>query len=192
MKYSNLLTSMSVIMLVSTGSTQVVLGESSPTDKQIREVIGRAYAEEHAGRSDLEECNVSRLDVDGDGLEEALFSFPVGAHGSHAWVVTWVKGEEKILFDEVCDAPTAGFVSVSGAPTVLLEYSDYKPSYVSSSRTQKLYVWNGKAFAHVPSYDCILKHHIRKEGPYEINSDTADHCLLKRESIASMPCSAVR
>ena len=128
---------LSVVLLLVVGFAGVGLVATSPTDEQVSDVIERIITEE-AG-SDME-CRVSRLDLDGDGADEVLFRFPVGAHGSQTRVIRWVGGKEDILFDEGRGTPFSRFVRVNGTPAVLLEDSNYEPSYVDSTRTETLFV----------------------------------------------------
>jgi len=167
----------------------VSIAASAPTDTQVHDVIERIIAEE-AG-SDIE-CRVSRLDLDRDGADEALFRFPVGAHGSQTRVIRWVGDKEEILFDEGRGTPSARFVLVNGTPAVLLEDSSYEPSYVDSKRTETLFVWDGRRFSHMPSYDCVLEHHVYDRNGLTYFSNISDHCEPAREEIPWLPCSAYR
>lgn len=178
-----------VAILSFAGTASLSAAASPPTNGQIHAVIERIIAEE-AG-SDIE-CRVSRLDLDADGADEVLFRFPVGAHGSQTRVIRWVDGKEQILFDEGRGTPSSRFIRVEGTPAVLLEDSNYEPSYVDSTRTETLFVWNGKGFSHVPGYDCVLEHHVYDRNGLTFFSNISDHCQPTREEIPWLPCSAYR
>jgi len=176
-------------LLLLTLPAQVGFAVSSPTDVQLRDVIERIIAGE-AG-SDMG-CEVSRLDVDDDGAQEALVRFPVGAHGSQTRVIRWERGKERVLYDGGCDTPNADFVLVNGTPAVILEYSDYQPSYRAGKRMQRLHLWNGETFVYDPRLDCLLEQITIEANGESQFVNTADHCLPKREPIASAPCSTLR
>jgi len=171
-----------MVVLLS-GTTGVCLAASPPTDTQVHEAIERTIAEE-AGSQNL--CAVSRIDLDGDGSDEAVFTFMVGSHGSQVRAVSWNGSRERILFGSGSNTPNTDFVRVNDIPAIVLEQSDYAPDYVLGVRTQQVYLWDGRTFTHEPRYDCELPNMTTENGA--IYSDDA-HCRPKRERIPTTPCS---
>src|SRR3989338_565572 len=113
---------------------------SSPTKEQVRDIIEQTIAEE-AGSNGL--CVASLLDLDGNGSQEAVFTFVVGSHGSQARAIRWEDGKPVVLFAGGSSPPNAAFGRGRGVPAIVLEQSDYEPNYVAGKRTQQLYPWNG-------------------------------------------------
>ena len=177
-----------VALVLFATTPMVSAASSSPTDGQIYDVIERVVAEE-AGSDTL--CAVSRIDLDGDGGEEAVFTFMVGSHGSQVRAVTWKGGKERILFTGGSNTPNTGFVRIERVPAIVLERSDYDPNYVEGARTQELYLWNGSAFTHNPQDDCHLKRETKEENGQTYVMDSDEHCLPKREPIINTSCMAL-
>ena len=175
-----------VVLLLLTGIAGVSVAASAPTKRQLHDVIEQTIAEE-AGSETL--CAVSRIDLDGDGGEEAVFTFVVGAHGSQVRAIQWKAGKPVVLFADGSSTPNTNFVRVRGVPTIVLEQSDYEPDYVAGKRTQKLYPWNGTTFAHAPADDCVLEDRsvTAQDGSSVLEASDA-HCKPMREPIPTVGC----
>jgi len=176
---------LSAVLLLCAGGARVGLAASSPTNRQIRAAIERIL-EEEGGYEDL--CAVSRMDLNQAGNEAVIFTFLAGVHGSQVRVLTWQGGAERLLFSGGSDTPNTDVVKVDGLPAIVLEHSTYEPSYVDGQRTQELSVWDGKAFTHQPADDCLLKEDTITEKGQQYRVSTAEHCLPKREPVASLAC----
>ncbi len=164
-----------------------VQAASSPTKAQVREIIEQTI-EEEGGFNGL--CVASLLDLDGNGSQEAVFTFAAGAHGSQARAIRWEDGKPVVLFAGGSNTPNTDFVRVRGVPAIVLEQSDYEPDYVAGKRTQQLYPWNGTTFVHTPADDCLLEDRTvtAKDGSSLLEASDA-HCQPPREPIPTVGCS---
>lgn len=160
--------------------------QRTPTDAQIYEVIQPIIMEfSHGGGRG---CVVSRYDLNGDGQDEAVYTHPAGMHGSRAYAVRWEGGKPQVLFDESSNTPNTAFISVEGVPAILIEESDYEPSYVEGARIQQLYLWDGTTFTRAANQDCRLKNQVTWEDGQESIGHSDAHCLPKREPMPSRGC----
>ena len=163
-----------------------VQAASAPNRSQVRGVMERTIAEEGGFNS---MCAASLLDLDGDGSQEAVFTFAAGSHGSQARAIQWKRGKSVVLFAGGSSTPNTDFVRVRGVPTIVLERSDYEPDYVAGKRTQQLYPWNGITFAHAPTDDCLLEDRsvTGQDGSSLLEASDA-HCQPSREPIPTVGC----
>ena len=173
------LSSAAFALLLSTG---VLAAAELPSEQQVRAIIQRVIAEE-GGFENL--CVVSRIDLDGNGSDEAVFTFIAGVHGSQVRAVSWKGGRDHILFENGSNTPNTAFVRVDGMPAIVLEQSDDAPNYVQGVRTQQLYLWDGRTFTQELKYDCQLPNKTTETGA--IDSDDS-YCRPQREHIPTSAC----
>ncbi len=102
-------------------------------------------------------AHIDEIDLDSDGQQEFVATYPAGAHGSWAQVFKFVDGKPLSIFEGFSNTPNTEFRVIEDAPTIILEQSDYEPDYVSGHRYKEFYRWDGKAFTFARKQDSVAE-----------------------------------